>query len=438
MILNLSSIFPRRSVRQLCAVALFWMLFIGVTGDVSAANSPGQPPMEKSATGVHDGGGHLPVYHTEVTTVKQFGYSYLTAYMFFLSICLGSLILVILHHLFDAGWSVPVRRVTEQIAALLPWMLLLFIPIALLAPQIYPWMNIDPAADHALHVKKVLFNKPTFYVVSFAILGIWSWMALSFRRYSLMQDKDGSPVWTYKSRRLAAAGVFIFAFSVTLAAIYWMKSLQHQFFSTMYGVYYFAGSTWVALGTIYFLINKFRFGVLKEVIFRRQMHDIGVLLFAFTVFYAYIHFSQYFLIWNAAIPEETFWYVLRERGSWAAVGYSLIFIHFAVPFVLLLRIDAKLTWWVMLPLIVLVWVMHYLDMAFNVMPVLYPNGVHFTLWDILVVGGIGALLTKMFFVNYAKNPPYPIKDPRLIEAVTHQESLGVSPISVAQPSSGGH
>src|SRR6185295_11970204 len=141
----------------------------------------------------------------------------------------------------------------EHLACLVTPMAFLFIPIAALATKIYPWMSIDPHHDHALHVKSALFNQTAFYVVSALLFLIWWWLTNGLRKASLAQDKDGAAHHTRTMRKYAAGGIYIFAFSLTLAAIYWMKSLQHQFFSTMYGVYYFAGSVWLSLGTVYVL-----------------------------------------------------------------------------------------------------------------------------------------------------------------------------------------
>jgi len=354
---------------------------------------------------------------------RVFGHRYLTAYMFCLSLCMGSLFLIFIHHLFDASWSVPVRRVAEQLSSLLfPWMAVLLVPILVLQKDIYPWLSIDPATDHALDVKKVLFNKVGFNVLLPALVLSWGLIAHTFRRWSLAQDKDGAAIWTRKSRVLAAAGIFYFALSLTLGCFYLMKSLQHQFFSTMYGVYYFAGSVWTTLVTVWVIVILLRDkGTLAGVVHRRQIQDIGVWFFAFTVFYAYIHFSQYFLIWNAAIPEETFWYVRREHGAWKWVGFTILFGHFFVPFLTLLNQDVKLNKVIMLPMAAWAWLMHYVDMTFNVMPVCFPEGPEFSLLDPLLWFGMAGFLGFMFLKNYGSAAPYPLRDPRLKEAVTHHE-----------------
>jgi hypothetical protein len=352
---------------------------------------------------------------------KQFGYAYLTAYMFCLSFCLGALFLVLLNHLFDAQWMLPIRRFLEHIACLLcPTMAVLWIPIGALAPHIFPWMGPELQAnpDHALHAKYPLFTTQAFYIVSGLLFVIWYVVTNGLRNASLAQDKDGAAVHTRTMRKYAAAGIFCFAFSLTGAAIYWMKALSHQFFSTMYGVVYFAGSVWVTVITTYWLLLYFKNrGDLRDVTREVTFHDCGKLFFAFTVFYAYIHFSQYFLIWNAAIPEETFWYVAREKGSWWWVGQITIFGHFWFPFLLLLPIHRKLNFQVMTTLTGWAWLCHYLDLQFNIGPVLYPDGLHFGFYDVLSLGFLISVLVFMFTRDFNAHPPYPQRDPRVAEAM---------------------
>ena len=329
---------------------------------------------------------------------QQFAFSYLTAFMFCLSLGLGSLFLVLVHHLFDAGWSSPIRRYCEHLACLLfPWLGLAFIPIGFLGPEyIYPWMRIeDPHADHALHVKIALFNKPTWYSASVILFLLWGWLTHRLRYWSLQQDKSGTPdfegkllfpehlmvgfyrnlqglpyekdqqqvVCTRMMRIHSAYGILLFAFTLTLGAILWMKSIQHQFFSTMYGVYYFAGSLWMSIAVAWIIGRILKAKNIIPQLHTLQFYNLGTMLLAFTVFYAYIHFSQYFLIWNAAVPEETFWYVLREKGSWAYVSWALIIGHFLIPFLVLLRIDVKLTNKVMVP--IFVWVLLFVAYIYS-------------------------------------------------------------------------
>ena len=351
--------------------------------------------------------------------IRQFAFSWLLSFMFFLGLCAGALFLVMAHHLFDAGWSVPMRRFLEHIAALFfPWVFVLFIPIALMAkPVIYPWMTMT-SPDHALHAKHPLFTIPGFYIVSVACLLTWWWLSNRLRYWSVRQDETGTAEPTYKMRFYSCLGIFLFAVTLTLAVIMWMKALQHQWFSTMYGVYYFAGSVWMTLGTTYVITLVLqRRGLISEVLHNHQFYFLGSLLFAFTVFYAYIAFSQYFIIWNANVPEETFWYVLREKGTWWWVSMVIIFGHFFLPFLALLRIDVKSIFPLMVPLCAWTWLMHFLDLSFNIMPVLHPSGFVLHWMDIGCWAFMAGLLAKAFLRNFASTAPYPIKDPRLVEAM---------------------
>jgi hypothetical protein len=361
---------------------------------------------------------------------RQFGFSYLLAFMFFLSLALGGLFLVLVHHLFDAGWSVPIRRLCEHAACLLPALGLLFIPLAILGPHLYPWMSPEGAAEPAVQVKSAYLNRPFFLLRALAFFSIWTVLAWRLRHWSLRQDQDGAALCTYRMRRLAAAGIFLFAFTLTLAAIDWMKSLQPQWYSTMYGVYYFAESVWVSVATVYLLAAGLqRAGPLRGLLEARHLHDVGVLMLVFTVFYAYIHFSQYLIIWYGNLPEETFWYAGREKGFWWPICLVLVFGHFLLPFLLLLRIDAKLKLRLMVPLGLWVWLMHFVDISFNVLPTLHPQHFPWRWTDLACLLFIGGSLAVLFLRSLGQHPVYPLRDPRLKEALTIHE---VPPPAIAE------
>ncbi len=372
----------------------------------------------------------------------QFGFSWLQAYMFFLSLCLGGLGMVILHHLFDASWSVPTRRICEQLACLLfPAMFVLFLPIAALAPWLYGWVarvGSHPAVP-SITAKYPLFTLPGFYLVVVLCFVVWWMLASNLRYWSLKQDESGAARCTVMMRRYSAAGVFLYAITLTLAAIMWMKSLYYEWFSTMYGVQYFAASMWVTLFTLYTItVILKRQGPLREVATDKTFYYIGSLMFAFTVFYGYVTFFQYFIIWNANIPEETFWYVLREKGTWWDIGLVIIFGHFFVPFLSLLRIDVKVSkLWVMIPLGLWAWLMHYAEIAFQVTPVQRPNGFTLNWLDIACWMFICGVLVKIFLKMLYSHPIVPQKDPRIAEAM----DIYVEPISsagIAPKTGGGH
>jgi hypothetical protein len=356
-------------------------------------------------------------------THNQFATAWLLAFMFCLSICLGALFLVLAHHLFDAGWSVPIRRVCEHIASLLfPWMLILWIPVGIYRKHLYSWMMHLNAPDEALAAKFPLFTEAGFWVASLGIFLIWWVLTRGLRSWSIKQDTMGGSLPTYKMRSYAYWGIFAFAGTLTGGAFMWMKAMQYHWFSTMYGVYYFAGSVWMTLALVYVITMVLdRQNVLTDVLHEHQYYFIGSLLFAFTVFYAYIHFAQYFIIWNGNLPEETFWYVIREKGTWFGIGMIIIFGHFFAPFLGLLRIDVKSVFPYMTILAAWVWLMHYFDLSFNIHPVLHPEGYPWQwIWlDFGCIAFMVGVLATVFLKKYASAAPYPLKDPRLIEAMGH-------------------
>jgi hypothetical protein len=353
--------------------------------------------------------------------LKQLGFSWLLGFMFCLSLCLGGWFLVIVHHLFDASWSVPTRRLCEHLACLLgPPMIILFLPIAFLAKTIYPWMR-EVHPDHAVLSKYPLFTMAGYYVVAAIMFGIWWLYSNRLRYWSLRQDETGSVECTRRMRFYAASGVVLFAVTLTLAAIMWMKGLMSEWYSTMYGVTYFASSVWMTLPTVYVITLLLqRTTALHNLVKEKTYYMIGSLFLAFTVFWAYVNFSQYFIIWNANMPEETFWYVLREQGTWDAVGkYVIIFGHFFIPFVMLLRIDFKLKLVTMLPLAAWAWLMHFVDLEFQIMPAVHPHtilnpGLLSDLGCVLLFVGI---LMKVYVGSVSRYPVYPLKDPRIAEAL---------------------
>lgn len=347
--------------------------------------------------------------------------SYLTAFMFVLSLGTGALFLVMAHHLFDAGWSVPIRRFCEHLAysvfSMLP---VLFLPIGLNAKKIYTWLTLDPHADHALHAKQPVFTLTGFWIISVVTFAIVFFLSKRLRDLSLNQDKDGAAHWTLKMRVTSCIGIFLYAFSLTFGVIMWMKALQHQWFSTMYGVHYFAGSVWLTLATVYVITMILdRLNILSDVLHEHQYYFLGTIMFAFTVFYAYVTFAQYFIIWNANMPEETFYYVVREKGTWFWVSMVIIFGHFFLPFLALLRIDVKSNFAIMLPLAIWAWLMHFVDMTWNVMPAHFMDGFPFG-WAFVALGLVAfmvGILAILFLNKFKSTPPFPQKDPRLIEAM---------------------
>lgn len=352
---------------------------------------------------------------------QEFGYCWLTAFMFFLMLSLGGLFLVMIHHLTDAGWSVAIRRFCEHIGSLLfPWLALLFIPVLILAPNIYSWFHLSPDNNRDLSSKWPLFTTPGFFIASAVFFGIWWLLTGRINYWSLRQDVTGDALCTRKMRFHSGWGILAFAATVTVAPTLWMQSLQYQWSSTIYGLYMFASCGWLALATVYVITAILRRQrVLSDVLKDNQFYYLGVLFFAFTLLEAYFEFAQYFVIWNGNVPDETFWYLMRENGSWWYVNLLLIFGHFFTPFILLLPARVKMNFKVMIPVCLWAWLMSYLDLAFNIYPVLHPD--HYPVgWIWLQIGCfafMAGLLAHVFLKKFLRHPPYPQRDPRILEAM---------------------
>jgi hypothetical protein len=356
---------------------------------------------------------------------QEFGMSWLLAFMFYYSIALGALFVVLVHHLTDAGWSVGIRRFTEHMASMLGLpLVILFLPVIALAPTIYEWMKFHAADNNLIAARQPVFTYTGFIVTSAIFFAILWFLSSRLRSLSLQQDETGAAELTRKMRFHSGWGIVAFALVLTFSAALWMKSLQYQWFSAMYGVYFFASSVWAGLAFIYVIaVAMLRQNILTPVLKQNYFYFIGVLLLGFTLLSAYTEFAQYFVVWNANVPEETFWYLAREKGWWWTLSMILIVGKFFVPFFVLLPVSVKTNFQVIVPTCLLIAVMHYADLAFNILPAWHP-GQHHTKWIVLHLGCMlfmGGLLGKIFIKKFNASAPYPQRDPRLLEA------MGVSP-----------
>ena len=353
---------------------------------------------------------------------QQAIYSYLVAFLYFLSLSLGALFFVLVQFAARAGWSVAVRRIAENVMGFLPAFALLFVPIALGAHSLYHWTHADAvAADPLLKWKSPYLKESFFYVRAAVFLLAWSALALWYRGQSVKQDGSGAHQLTRNMQRASGPAIMVFAVTVTFAAVDWIMSLDPHWFSTIFGVYYFAGGVvafFALLALIAVLLS--RKGPLDNVVTVEHFHDVGKLLFAFVSFWAYIAFSQYFLIWYANIPEETIWFAHRMEGSWKWATVALALGHFVVPFFFLLprTIKRKPTTLV----VGAAWVLaaHYLDIYWQVMPNLHPHGLHLAATDITAFVGIGGLFVAGVAWLTVRCALIPARDPRLPEALSFE------------------
>jgi hypothetical protein len=352
----------------------------------------------------------------------QFFHSYLTAFLFCVTIALGAWIFVLIQFVTRAGWSVTVRRQAEHLAGTLPLFVILFLPLLAGMHELYPWLDAAHAADDPiLRGKTPYLNEPFFLIRSFVYLVSWALLAWWFRRQSLAQDEEGGIRITRRLQTASAPAIVWFALTVTFASFDWIMSLDPHWYSTIFGVYVFSGGFVGALSLLILLVLVFhRSGLLNSVVTDEHRHDLGKLLFAFTVFWAYIAFSQFMLIWYANIPEETLWYAHRWHHGWEYLSVLLAVGHFVIPFFLLLPRSVKRNRKLMAGVVSWMLLMHYVDLYWLVMPGFQHQGLQPHLMDILtLVGVLGLFLAA--YGRLALGPALiPTRDPRLAESLSFE------------------
>jgi hypothetical protein len=346
---------------------------------------------------------------------SQFFFSYLTAYTFWLTMTLGALFFTLLHHLTNADWSIVLRRILETVMMILPVMAILFIPILLGISDLYHWSHEDVVAADPILQKKSAYLNPVFFTIRIVLyFTIWILLARGLYKTSLAQDLGYQPEQTVKLRKISAPGMVLFALSITFASFDLLMSLDAHWYSTIFGVYIFGGSLLAILSFMVIFGNLLRKRkILAETITVEHYHDLGKFLFAFTIFWGYIGFSQYFLIWYANIPEETIWYLHRWEGSWKILTMVLVFGHFVIPFMALLPRFVKRNMGSLTFFAIWILIMHWIDIYWLVMPNLNHHGVHFSWMDVATTLGIGGLYLWFFLQKYYKHPLVPVGDPRL-------------------------
>ncbi|PYK47769.1 MAG: hypothetical protein DME51_12980 [Verrucomicrobia bacterium] len=300
----------------------------------------------------------------------QFSYSWLFAFAFFFTLCAGCFFWTIVHHATDAEWSVVVRRQLENLAALFVVLALLFVPILFLRHHLYAWMDIPPGAEASLDSKRAYLNWDFFLGRAVLFFGFFIFASLSLRRLSVRQDEDGNPRFTIWMRKVAFISLPMFALCLTFGAFDWLMSLNYRWFSTMFGVYIFAG----AAGS-----------------------------------------SMSLLVLN--MPEETEFFITRNTESWWVLSMLLVVGRFFGPFAILLLRSIKkephrlcyVAGWIVC--------MQMLDMYLVVLPALHGTGVHVSIWDLLSLIAIGATLGFVFLRLVPRTSLFPVRDPRLIESL---------------------
>ena len=385
----------------------------------------------------------------------SYSFSWLYGFFFFTTLALGGCFWTLLHNITNSGWGVSVRRVMENVGYVFPWMLIPVLPI-LLFPQVqeflYEWMekhrmakdvagsvkeglHHGETADHLLSSKYWYLNLNFWYFRVIAYFAVLGFVIHFLRKLSIDQDNDAEPGTSrlLRARFHSCWGVPVFAVVLTFLAIDLVKGIDYKWFSTMWGVYVFAGSALNAMAVIILVTIALRgMGYFRNVVGPEHDHLMGKLAFAFTVFWAYISFDQYFLYWYANITEETRYFVLRNTGGWNYVSIILVFGHFAAPFLLLIRQDLKRRNGYMIVVAGYLLFMHMIDVYHMIIPergpsvtkILNPeNPEKWQLWlngsfmgDVIAFVTIGCFFLFVLLRNIGSAALYPHRDPRILES----------------------
>lgn len=357
---------------------------------------------------------------------KRLQHAWLVACVFWLSISLGGLFFVIIQHLTRAGWSVVVRRVAEIVAANTLVTALLFAPLVALAlmgdASLYPWADAHHLQEHPTLAAKAPWLDARFFALRCVVyFGTWWLLGRWLLRRSTQQDKAADVEPTLALERRSAPAMAAFALTLNFAAFDLLMSIVPSWYSTIFGVYVFAGSV---MSFFAFVIVALRFlqarGVIDREVHVEHYHDLGKFLFAFVFFWGYIAFSQFMLIWYADLPEETFWFKSRMEGSWAVVSSVLLVGHFILPFAGLLSRHAKrrlaiLTCWA-------VWLlaMQAVDLFWLVVPSAESSGALVGFIDVAAWLGVGGLWLAALIRLAAARALIPINDPRLPQSLAFE------------------
>ena len=420
-----------------------------------------EPGKASKLTGLFGAAGVLGLIGSIFFFIKDtdaFAYSWLFAFFFCFTFVVGGLFWVLLHNASNSGWGIAVRRLFENLSNLILPLAIFAIPFLL--PQVqdplWEWMGHHrEAAEHAHHdhttvvealhhmsvgdpdhgvegnphlhilVSKYGYLNITFWMARFVLYFVVLWhIARSLRSKSVQQEQDGDIKHTISARAFSCRWLLPFALSLTFAAVDWLMTLDYSWFSTMWGVYIFAGCAWSSMALMILVVTWLRgLGYMQKVVSMEHYHLMGKLLFAFTVFWAYIAFSQYFLIWYANITEETRFYLTRNTEGWRWVSIFIVVGHFIGPFVLLLSQPRKKNPAVVGLVCVWILFMHAVDIYWNIIPERGPSlGVGWWMpgaWvgDIVALVAIVGCMGWLFLRSLGRYSLYPWRDPRLLESI---------------------
>lgn len=338
--------------------------------------------------------------------------SYLVAYVFWTGLALGCLALLMVHHVTGGAWGMAIRRLLESGARTLPLMALLFVPIALGVDRLYEWAQpAHTAHDPVLQHKALYLNVPFFLGRAVFYFLVWTLMVRALTHWSLLQDTTTDPKPGARLELLSRGGLVLMVITMTFASVDWMMSLEAHWFSTIYGILFIGGC---GLSAFAFVIpmaaivanNPPVRGFVKV----DQIADLGKLMLAFVMLWAYFAFSQFLIMWSGNLPEEIPWYLKRTSNGWQWFAIFIVAFHFILPFALLLSRSLKRSAAKLAAVAVALVVVRMGDVFFNITPV-FREGFSIRMLDVASLLGVGGLWIWFFVRQLEGRPLLPLRDP---------------------------
>ena len=357
---------------------------------------------------------------------QQFFQSYLIGFTFWTGITVGSLALLMLQHLTGGGWGLVIRRILEASTRTISLVVVMFIPILIGAHSLYEWTHEEVLREHEVVRFKIPYlNVPFFTIRSVIYLGVWFLLIFLLNRWSLAQDRTGDRAYAKNMRVLAGPGMVLLIFSVTFASIDWFMSLEPEWFSTIYGLLFVASWSLSALAfTITVLANMSNREPLNQIVAPLHFHDLGKLLLALVMLWAYFSFSQFLIIWSGNLPEEIHYYIQRMHGVWGVLIVTVAILHFAAPFLFLLSRSLKRNPRKLVIVAGLVLVMRVVDLYWILIPAFTHEHFHLSWMDIVAPIGMGGIWLWFFFWQLGKRALIPINDPQFESVMEQQHASG--------------
>jgi hypothetical protein len=352
---------------------------------------------------------------------EQFFRSYLLAFVFWIGFPLGSMAILMMHHLTGGEWGLPIRRPLEAATRTFPLMFILFLPLIFGLKRLFPWAQPGGLGDDPVLKFKRMYLSLNFFMVR-ALIYFMIWFILShfLNKWSEEQDRTGNPATAKWLEGMSGPGLILYGLTLTYAMVDWVMSLQPHWFSTILGMIFMMVGALGAMSLVIVVARALsKYEPMAHIVTADQFNDLGNLLLAFVMLWAYLSFSQFLIIWSGNLPKEISWYLVRANGQWAALAVFLIIFHFAIPFLLLLQRNLKRRIHTLAIIGGALIAISLVDVYWLVAPAFEPDGPRVHPLDLTLLVAIGGLWVATFAWQLSRRPLVPLHDPRLEGVLQH-------------------